>query len=129
MVEGFPSELRQLFSNLIGNAIEASSKGGTIRVHMYNSCDWRHPQRRGLRVTIADNGVGIAAEHRGTLEKQPAHLVDLMATAVDLAGAKYPQRFHDNDILPMEGTSLRPALERTTLETKRMLRAATMITR
>jgi arylsulfatase len=53
---------------------------------------------------------GIAAEHRGTLEKQPAHLVDIMATAVDLAGAQYPTRFHDNDILPMEGTSLRPAL-------------------
>ena len=52
---------------------------------------------------------GIPLDHRGTLEKQPAHLVDIMATAVDLAGAEYPRRFHDNDILPMEGTSLRPA--------------------
>jgi len=52
---------------------------------------------------------GISAERHGALEKQPAHLVDIMATAVDLAGAKYPTRFNDNDILPMEGVSLRPA--------------------
>ncbi len=30
---------------------------------------------------------GIPAERRGSLEKQPAHLIDIMATAVDLAGA------------------------------------------
>src|ERR1700756_1863926 len=29
---------------------------------------------------------GIPAERRGTLEKQPAHVIDLMATAVDLSG-------------------------------------------
>ena len=53
---------------------------------------------------------GIPAGHRGALEKQPAHLVDIMATAVDVAGAKYPERYHDHDILPMEGVTLRPAL-------------------
>jgi arylsulfatase len=52
---------------------------------------------------------GIPAERRGQLEKQPAHLIDLMATAVDLAGAKYPTELHGNAILPMEGVSLRPA--------------------
>ena len=53
---------------------------------------------------------GIPAGRRGALEKQPAHLVDIMATAVDVAGAKYPERYHDHDILPMEGVSLRPAI-------------------
>jgi len=53
---------------------------------------------------------GIPAARRGALEKQPAHLVDIMATAVDVAGAKYPERYHDHDILPMEGVSLRPAI-------------------
>jgi arylsulfatase len=52
---------------------------------------------------------GIPAERNGTFERQPAHLVDLMATAVDLGAAKYPERFHDHDIIPMEGVSLRPA--------------------
>ncbi len=61
---------------------------------------------------------GIPAEQNGKLEKQPAHLVDIMATAVDLAGANYPARFHDNDILPMEGVSLRPAFGGKSLERK-----------
>jgi arylsulfatase len=61
---------------------------------------------------------GIPAAHNGTFERQPAHLVDIMATAVDLAGAKYPERFHDNDIIPMEGVSLRPAFSGQSLNRK-----------
>ncbi|MBB3209693.1 arylsulfatase [Rhodopirellula rubra] len=48
----------------------------------------------------------------GELESTPGHLVDLMATAVDLSGAEYPQKFHgDNEIHPMEGRSLKPLFE------------------
>jgi arylsulfatase len=54
---------------------------------------------------------GIPAARRGALEKQPGHLIDIMATAVDLAGAKYPAQFQGNAILPMEGVSLRSAFE------------------
>ena len=47
---------------------------------------------------------------KGELETTPGHLVDLMATAVDVSGAKYPEKYHDdNDIKPMEGKSLLPA--------------------
>jgi arylsulfatase len=52
---------------------------------------------------------GIPAARRGALEKQPGHLIDVMATAVDLAAAKYPRESHGTAILPMEGVSLRPA--------------------
>jgi arylsulfatase len=58
---------------------------------------------------IAHWPAGIAESRRGQFEKQPGHLVDVMATAVDLAGAKYPSEFKGNAILPMEGVSLRPA--------------------
>jgi arylsulfatase len=51
---------------------------------------------------------GIDAARRGSLERQPAHLIDIMATAVDLSGAKYPTEFNGEKILPMEGVSLRP---------------------
>ena len=54
---------------------------------------------------------GIPAQRHGSLEKQPGHVIDIMATAVDLAGAKYPTEFQGNAILPMEGVSLRPAFE------------------
>jgi arylsulfatase A-like enzyme len=47
---------------------------------------------------------------RGELEPTPGHLVDLMATAVDLSGATYPETFHGGEkIKPMEGKSLLPA--------------------
>jgi arylsulfatase len=47
----------------------------------------------------------------GRLRKQPGHLVDIMATCVDVAGAKYPAEFRGQPILPMEGKSLMPALD------------------
>lgn len=50
---------------------------------------------------------GFAA--RGELRQQPGHLVDIMATCVDVAGAKYPVEFQGRTILPMEGRSLVPA--------------------
>ena len=46
----------------------------------------------------------------GTLCAEPTHLIDIMATAVDLAGASYPQTFNGNAIRPLEGRSLRPLL-------------------
>jgi PAS domain S-box-containing protein len=62
---GFPGELRQVFINLIMNAIEASDAGGTVKIHVFDSRDWRDSERRGVRIVIADEGAGIAAEHRG----------------------------------------------------------------
>jgi arylsulfatase len=58
---------------------------------------------------IAHWPTGIGAARRGKLEPQPSHLIDLMATCVDLAGAKYPTQFANEKIQPMEGVSLRPA--------------------
>jgi arylsulfatase A-like enzyme len=45
----------------------------------------------------------------GQLESQPGHLIDVMATCVDLAQAKYPAKYKDQAIKPMEGVSLAPA--------------------
>jgi len=45
----------------------------------------------------------------GELEHQPGHLIDIMATCVDLAGAEYPKQVGDNEIKPMEGVSLASA--------------------
>ncbi len=49
---------------------------------------------------------------KGKLEHAPGHLIDLMATAIDLSGATYPKTFHDGQpITPMEGKSLVSAFE------------------
>jgi arylsulfatase len=45
----------------------------------------------------------------GELERQPGHLIDIMATCVDLAGAAYPTEFAGEVIQPPEGVSLAPA--------------------
>jgi arylsulfatase A-like enzyme len=39
-----------------------------------------------------------------------AHVMDVMATCVDVAGADYPVTFDGREILPLEGRSLLPAL-------------------
>jgi arylsulfatase len=46
---------------------------------------------------------------RNGLEHQPGHLIDLMATVVDVTRATYPGEFKGRAIQPMEGVSLRPA--------------------
>jgi arylsulfatase len=58
---------------------------------------------------------GIPAARQGRLEPQPGHIIDLMATCVDVAGAKYPAQFSGQSIHPMEGVSLLPALAGQTL--------------
>lgn len=58
---------------------------------------------------IAHWPAGIPRQRNGRLERQPGHLVDIMATLVDVGGAKYPATLNGHSINPMEGVSLRPA--------------------
>ena len=66
-VMGYPGELRQIFSNLVVNAIEAVGEGGRVRMHAYPARDWQHGGQRGVRVVVADNGPGISGNHRAHL--------------------------------------------------------------
>ncbi len=47
----------------------------------------------------------------GGISKQPAHIIDLMATCLDLAGVAYPKAYHGHAITPVEGLSLVPLLK------------------
>jgi arylsulfatase A-like enzyme len=55
----------------------------------------------------------IQGSRQGTLVKGPGHLIDIMATCVDLAKASYPKQRDGKDIPAMEGVSLRPILEKS----------------
>jgi PAS domain S-box-containing protein len=57
---GYPSELKQVFLNLVGNAIQAMPEGGRLRVRVRESY-YRSPQRNGILVSICDTGSGIKA--------------------------------------------------------------------
>jgi arylsulfatase A-like enzyme len=52
---------------------------------------------------------GIAASRNGKLEPQPGHVIDIMATCLDVAGAEYPREYKGKPLTPLEGVSLRPA--------------------
>lgn len=54
---------------------------------------------------------GIPESRHNQLESAPGHLIDLMATAVDLAGAVYPETVDGEKIHPLEGVSLTPLLQ------------------
>jgi len=66
-VNGYPGELRQIFSNLVVNAMEAVGEDGRVIIHVFRSRDWQHGGREGVRIAIADNGPGIAAASRARL--------------------------------------------------------------
>ena len=63
---------------------------------------------------IAHWPAGITAQ--GELRQQPGHLVDIMATCVDVAAPKYPTEFNGHAIQPMEGRSLVPAFANKPIE-------------
>ncbi|HEY4415868.1 MAG TPA: arylsulfatase, partial [Verrucomicrobiae bacterium] len=44
----------------------------------------------------------------GIITKERAQIIDIMATCVDVAGAKYPTEFNGHKILPLEGQSMAP---------------------
>jgi PAS domain S-box-containing protein len=60
-VEGFPVELRQVFMNLIANAIQAMPDGGHLRLHVRTATDWITRQR-GVMISVTDTGMGIRPE-------------------------------------------------------------------
>ncbi len=61
---GFPNELRQVFSNLLENSIEACPQGGRLRMRVYRSREHCNSRQPGVRVVVADNGSGITAPQR-----------------------------------------------------------------
>ena len=48
---------------------------------------------------------------KGQLRTQPSHLIDIMATCLDITGVAYPTQFNGNTIQPFEGKSLVPAFK------------------
>jgi signal transduction histidine kinase len=64
---GVESEVHQVVSALLSNALESVNTGGRIIVHVFASCDWSKHCRRGIRLVVADDGQGMPEDIRATL--------------------------------------------------------------
>jgi PAS domain S-box-containing protein len=60
-IECFDGEIRQVLSNLLGNAIDAMNPGGgRLLIRSRDATDWA-TGRRGIVLTVADTGAGMPA--------------------------------------------------------------------
>jgi len=60
----FGGEIRQVFANLVGNAIDAMGIGGRLvvrarRSRNWKDPDWENPEKSGVRFSVADTGSGM----------------------------------------------------------------------
>jgi len=60
----FAGEVRQVIANLVGNAIDATLGGGRLMVRARRSRNWKDPGQEGVRITVADTGVGMERQVR-----------------------------------------------------------------
>ncbi|MEO6829437.1 MAG: ATP-binding protein, partial [Acidobacteriaceae bacterium] len=63
-LQAFSGEIRQLFANLVGNALDAMPKGGRLFLSVRPSRAWNRPDTPGVRIAIADTGSGMNSEIR-----------------------------------------------------------------
>ncbi len=57
----FENDIRQVFNNLIANAIDAMRTGGRLLIRAHASTDYGVPDGRpGVRITVADSGHGMS---------------------------------------------------------------------
>ncbi len=63
ILAAYAGPLRQLFTNLLLNAVDAMPNGGRLHARVAEAQEWSGERRHGLRLTFADNGCGISSEN------------------------------------------------------------------
>ena len=64
----------------------------------------------GIRTPLVVRWPAVIHDH-GSITNQPGHVIDFMATCLDVAGVQYPTEFQGRHPLPLEGKSLLPIFQ------------------
>ena len=105
-VEGYPVLLRELFHNLIDNAIKYTPAGGSVNVQLSR-------QEGHIRCMVKDTGIGIPQEHQAHVFERfyrvdKSHSRQTGGTGLGLAIVKHAAEVHQAQIKleskPQEGT-------------------------
>lgn len=107
-VEGYPTLLRELFHNLIDNALKYTPAGGHVTVALFQ--DGGHPI-----CTVTDTGIGIPKEHQPHVFERfyrvdKSHSRQTGGTGLGLAIVKHVAEVHHADVKlesePGKGTKM-----------------------
>lgn len=95
-VEGYPTLLRELFHNLIDNALKYTPAGGNVTVALFQ--DGGHPI-----CTVTDTGIGIPKEHQPHVFERfyrvdKSHSRQTGGTGLGLAIVKHVAEVHHADV-------------------------------
>lgn len=89
----------------------------------YTTCGWgwsfaQNTPFRKHKTWVHEGGIATPMIARwpkviepSTITHQVGHVIDLMPTCAEIAGAKYPSQYRGNSIAPVEGKSLVPVLK------------------
>jgi arylsulfatase len=112
--------------NVLHTGEKLAEMGGPKTYHSYGS-GWANAgstpfrlykhycHEGGIRTPLVahwPNGIAVKGEFRD----QVGHLIDVMATCVDVCGAKYPAKNGETAVTPMAGVSLKPAFANKPLD-------------
>jgi arylsulfatase A-like enzyme len=98
------------------------SQTGTAQSHRCLEVGWANAANTPFRehkMWVHEGGIAtpliacwpLGIGSRGAITDQVAHVIDLMPTLLELAGASYPHDFQGRILIPTEGTSLVPAFQ------------------
>jgi arylsulfatase len=116
----FGFDVRSSANNVLHRGAELERMGSPGTYHSIGS-GWANASNTPLRMYkhySHEGGISTPCivhwprriRRTNAIENAPTHLIDLMPTIVEAAGASYPQRLGERKILPMAGASLMPTL-------------------
>lgn len=105
--EGFP--VIMMGKNVMAGSDQTYHAYGPVWANVSNTPfrEFKHWVHEGGVATPLIAHWPAVISDRGQIRHQPGHLIDIMATVVDITGATYPADYNGKAIVPLEGKSLK----------------------